>query len=405
MSADIVNIPVSAGKSAQAWTGVRGDTGTILVWNSDTVNTVYVGFNPQVSANGLNTIPVPPNGSFNLPASRNVFVIGTVSGVGPLVVIPDATGMFRSLTQGLGALAIPSVFSPGFIAGVIGWIIRKDGSAEFNNLVIRGTFFGLDFEINVNGIFFYSGVPALGNLIISVARAAGADEFGNAYSQGIVVYAVAAGSGVQLTGSRVNLLGVGSATIGFMEALAIPGVGSRPQFTISGPSNNDQVPQVLLFGESQDGSALPQVRIQAFSLASGQGVPVDVQVNGTVHGTQPNTQLEETWHSLGTLAGYVVNAARYRITENNEVEFDINVTGTGVNAASVAFSVVLGGSPANYRPTVNGKTYPLATNLTIAAMTSMPRLGITTAGVVTIAGTVNIAVGINYVGGCFMPLD
>ncbi len=39
--------------------------------------------------------------------------------------------------------------------------------------------------INIHGIFVYSGTPATGNLIASIASAAGTDTFGNIYPQGI----------------------------------------------------------------------------------------------------------------------------------------------------------------------------------------------------------------------------
>ncbi len=58
--------------------------------------------------------------------------------------------------------------------------------------------------INPNGIFTYSGPPALGNLIFSSAPAAGTDDFGNAYVQGAAAY-------VTLGGDRIALqLGLSS---------------------------------------------------------------------------------------------------------------------------------------------------------------------------------------------------
>ena len=78
-----------------------------------------------------------------------------------------------------------AVQSPNYVSGSSGWTINADGSAEFNNLAIRGTFDGTDFIINASGAFFYDGTPASGNLIISLAPAAGTDGFGNAYTKGI----------------------------------------------------------------------------------------------------------------------------------------------------------------------------------------------------------------------------
>lgn len=47
--------------------------------------------------------------------------------------------------------------SPDYVPGVSGWSIFGDGSAEFNNLDIRGTFTGSDFVVDTAGIFFYNG--------------------------------------------------------------------------------------------------------------------------------------------------------------------------------------------------------------------------------------------------------
>lgn len=82
-------------------------------------------------------------------------------------------------------LVRPAIQSPNYVAGVSGWAVKIDGSAEFNNLTIRGQFFGVDFIINSAGIFFYSGVPAAGNLIVSIAPAAGVDGFTNPYIKGL----------------------------------------------------------------------------------------------------------------------------------------------------------------------------------------------------------------------------
>ncbi len=74
-----------------------------------------------------------------------------------------------------------AIQSPDYVQGSAGWTINADGSAEFNDLVIRGTFDGTDFILSAAGFFVYSGTPAAGNLIFSVTPAATtADAFGNA---------------------------------------------------------------------------------------------------------------------------------------------------------------------------------------------------------------------------------
>ena len=95
--------------------------------------------------------------------------------------------------------------SPNYLIGVSGWTINQDGSAEFNNLTIRGTFKGTNFIINSSGAFFYSGTPALGNLVTSIAPAAGTDQFGNPFKAGTVSYDNSFGGVTQISGAIFNL--------------------------------------------------------------------------------------------------------------------------------------------------------------------------------------------------------
>lgn len=102
-------------------------------------------------------------------------------------------------------LVVPAIHSPNYLTGSTGWTINLDGSAEFNNLTIRGTFSGTNFIVNSSGAFFYSPTEAHGNLIVSIASAAGTDAFGNAYPKGInVTTGTIAGttiSGTNISGS------------------------------------------------------------------------------------------------------------------------------------------------------------------------------------------------------------
>ena len=97
------------------------------------------------------------------------------------------SGGFSNPVFGGNVLIRPAVKSPNYQAGVQGWQIARDGSAEFNNLTIRGTFYGTDYIISSAGIFLYSGTPAAGNLVGSWASAAGTDAFGNTYPLGFNV--------------------------------------------------------------------------------------------------------------------------------------------------------------------------------------------------------------------------
>lgn len=97
-------------------------------------------------------------------------------------------GGFRNSILAGVTLIRSAIRSPNFVTGVSGWTINQDGSAEFNNLTIRGTFNGNNFLISSAGIFFYSGTPGLGNMTGSWAPVAGTDAFGNAYPLGLKIY-------------------------------------------------------------------------------------------------------------------------------------------------------------------------------------------------------------------------
>ena len=99
-----------------------------------------------------------------------------------------ADGFTNPVVGGGGGLVYPSIHSPNFIHQITGWTINRDGSAEFNNLEIRGTFSGNGFILNNAGFFLYNGTPTKGNLILAAADQAGIDNFGNPYSgPGIVL--------------------------------------------------------------------------------------------------------------------------------------------------------------------------------------------------------------------------
>jgi hypothetical protein len=90
----------------------------------------------------------------------------------------------------------PAIQSPNFVTTVSGWTINADGSAEFDNLSIRGTFAGTDFVINSSGVFLYSPSEAAGNLVESSAPAAGVDQFNDNYLAGHATYGAGAATAV-----------------------------------------------------------------------------------------------------------------------------------------------------------------------------------------------------------------
>lgn len=90
------------------------------------------------------------------------------------------SGFSNSILGGMSKLIRAAIQSPNFVHGSTGWSINKNGTAEFNNIIIRnGTV--------ISGVFllYSSATPALGNLVVSFAPiAGGTDTVGNVYPQG-----------------------------------------------------------------------------------------------------------------------------------------------------------------------------------------------------------------------------
>lgn len=114
-------------------------------------------------------------------------------------------GFRNPILGGGGALVRPAIKSPNYQSGVAGWTINRAGDAEFNDLTVRGVFQGLDFVQSAEGIFFYNGTPAAGNLAGSWAAAAGVDPYGNTYMAGIAVYDPSTDLFAQMTSGELRL--------------------------------------------------------------------------------------------------------------------------------------------------------------------------------------------------------
>lgn len=97
------------------------------------------------------------------------------------------SGFSNPVVSNDGGITRPQFESDNYVPGVSGWAIFRNGNVEFNSGTFRGTvtggaFQGSDFVLNTSGLFLYSGTPALGNLVYSVAQTSGTDAFGNVYT-------------------------------------------------------------------------------------------------------------------------------------------------------------------------------------------------------------------------------
>lgn len=197
---------------------------------------------------------------------------------------------FQDPILGGTVLRIPAEQSPNYVPGVSGWIIKQDGSAEFNNLSIRGTFNGTDFIIDSAGVFFYNGTPAAGNLQISLAATAGSDSFGNAYPQGLSINESSEGqasvvmgytSGSPLIYFPDNITNIKDSA-GILGTPFGSGTAQQDALTVIGPQDltNPDTGAVQLVASSRDGTGHANVSLIYNDTAGVEHIYLKVDVNG-----------------------------------------------------------------------------------------------------------------------------
>lgn len=288
------------------------------------------------------------------------------------------------------ALRRPAIQSPNFQTGVQGWTINADGSAEFNNLEIRGTFNGTDFIINSSGLFLYSGTPAAGNLITSLVpgTVSVTDPFGNTAQPGITV---GSSSNTQIQILSIANAGIinalfNNASFSNFQIQAI--AGSFAQILLQGPAttvvgfrdkvaielNSANTPgsgnASMVMGYADDAGTLhTYLTVDAAGTHSNVTASVIATKPGT--GTGPtNAATPEAWHSAALVNGWTGGGfgLKYRLLPFGdglvEIAGDlINATATG---NSICFTL-----PAGYRPST-AQNFPAAWNHPQASNSATP---------------------------------
>jgi hypothetical protein len=263
------------------------------------------------------------------------------------------------------------------------------------------------------GLFMYTPAPGAGNLVASITPNSGTDPFGNAYPAGITEglvnkiqatlfadpvtgigrlrYLLHSGNWTNpeivagITGSPnfadIGVIGPASTAVGFTDNLTMAFNSSD---AVSSSAN------ISTFYNSPASGTFTYLTIDA----SGVGIRACSQLTATQPGTgTPGTPAQsETWHSLGTLAGYTVNTGRYRMLSTGEPQLEIDVTALGANGASVAFSNAL---PSGYRPAADTRrslagsmTNTIWPNVLVTASTGAVTVGQNSANAFRIYGYV-----------------
>lgn len=368
---DVLSVPVANGTGALAWSGRQSTITTILFYNTDTVNTVWLGSQSNITPAGSGTIPILPNGTFSGDPTVNWYVTGSTAGIVPLVVVPNGQGYFLGITAGMGNLVIPSVQSPNYVAGSTGWQIRKDGSVEFNNGTFRGFIVG-------GSLYIYNGAPSLGNPPIAWISSSNTDPFGNTVTP---ASNVVIGAGKDGSPQAVLQLSGTSGEISF----PLPGTwvnypnmfgqvsGSGGLLSINGPTDSTHSDQAF-FGLESAGAATGfnnastgfATYIDAnagrntifFYDYTGMTIYVAQSITAVKPGTGTsvtNAAVPEAWNTM-TLANGWANvagfaAAKYRKVASppNSVEIECSINAAAATA-STFFNLPAGYRPANAQP-------------------------------------------------------
>lgn len=289
---------------------------------------------------------------------------------------------------GGGSLIREAIKSPDYSPGALGWTINKNGTAEFNDLTVRGTFQGTNFVVSPDGLFLYDGAPAAGNMLGSWASTAGIDEFGNAYKASLSVYD-GAGTMVTFLGgpSDRNLVynlepQGGQEFVGFLGGNMVLGWDGNPDtFLLSDVGSIGVIGDgSAIVATSPTNSTLTQsvsllLHAGTASAASGDATYPHTQLDGDawIMGANvkafpvPSFPTQEKWHTVGTSPdpAYAANFApgstagnyqplEFRIdTEDNlHLEGSFHCTATTSTAQVFSLPAAVANRSPNYRPAV-----------------------------------------------------
>jgi hypothetical protein len=280
---------------------------------------------------------------------------------------------FQNPATGGVTLVQPAIESPDYSPGVSGWHIDVDGSAEFNDLSLRGTFSGTNYVINDKGIFFYSGPPAAGNLVGSWAQTDGIDDYTNQYIAGITV--VGPNGTSQLSSDDGFIKSTGSSgTVLFMADGALkwtwPGTASQAGLFINtahgsmtwssgkGAANDKQAQLAVVTSNGvpttgnadtfpRSSTSDPSGSFNAYHYVSGAIIKSDVL--GNTAETWQSPSYMPNWSGTTTFGsiGGGLSTLRYR----RDAEDNLQIVGTFTAATGAGTSVFT--LPAAYRPKVN----------------------------------------------------
>lgn len=254
-------------------------------------------------------------------------------------------------------LVRPAVQSPNYAHGSAGWTVNQDGSAEFNNVTVRGTIVAGQFIGTGEGqeIVIYAGVPAANNVVASVCSANATDASGNALIAGATSYHEFASNNFQASSVGGGFVTFYKSATGMNSWLNVGSLEGSTLTTGSGTANILWSPGGLIIG--------------TLGIDANGVVQTPLAVNAAITATAgtaaaPTLITTDTGH-VATNANSWTGTLTYELLSDGLIAWDgIVVPPAGVaNPSSICAAV-----PAVYRPTTDK-------NLTAVADTNASHVG------------------------------
>lgn len=261
-------------------------------------------------------------------------------------------------------------------------IAGKAGTDSFGNAfpqgvkIFNGVFEGTDYEINSSGAFFYSAAPALGNLILSIAKAGGTDASGNAYLAGLANYTNIGGTFYAVV--------TNAGEVAYYTAASEAGPWTLHVVEHFNPASG-------FLGLGPAGAPLLEVgdNVIATTVRT-NGVNLQIGLGGVIVAEPPGSPgTAESWHPMTLAAGWSNVAgsppAAYRLNAFGNVELTGRVTGT------ISGATQIGTLPTGYYSTTYTRAYAANVDSASAGLVASetPHIFSNTAGNVGVTGINN----------------
>jgi hypothetical protein len=219
-------------------------------------------------------------------------------------------------------LRVPAVQSPNYVAGSVGWIIRADGSAEFNGVTMRG-----DLYIVGPGGSEIQGLIDVGLATLVLVPDPGFGTYNPAIVRADTGDASANGALDLYSPSKIGSPGdVAGISLGGYSALT----GGATALIFAGNANG-----------------FVTLSAQTIQLITNGGL---VTSDAPIYAIRPSTTVADTWNLATLLNGFTNSAPRLQYRLVASPAKSVHVVGLIASGATTGSGTTIATLPAGYRP-------------------------------------------------------